>query len=282
MPFESPYPLTRGLKVLLIATGAVFVLQFLPGIGPLLDRFCVLSAQSVFMKGQIWRLATFMFMHSTMDIFHLLFNMLALWMFGGELEERWGTRKFVTLYFLFGIGSGLFSALYLFDPAMRFTPIIGASGAIMGLLTAYAIYYPHRRILLFFVIPVRAWILVAGYAVISFFLSFSYGSGIAHLVHLGGIVVAFAYLKWWPKLEMKINDYREFEREKAMRARAEDAASRKRFFNENIDPILDKISKSGMESLTKEEKKLLERAGKHKEEMRNRKIVPIDVWKKRK
>jgi membrane associated rhomboid family serine protease len=282
MPFESPYPLTRGLKALLIATGAVFVLQFLPVIGPFLDRFCMLSAQTVFLKGQIWRLATFMFMHSTMDIFHLLFNLLALWMFGGELEELWGTRKFVALYFLFGIGSGLFCALYLFDPIMRFTPIIGASGAVMGLLTAFAIYHPNRRILLFFVIPIRAWTLVIGFAAFSILFAFTQGGGVAHLVHLGGIVVAFAYLKMWPKVEEKIDDYRALEQEKAMRARAEDAAAQKRFFDESIDPILDKISKSGMESLTKEEKKLLERAAKHKEEMRNRKIIPIDAWRKKK
>jgi membrane associated rhomboid family serine protease len=282
MPFESPYPLTRGLKTLLIATGAVFVLQFLPVIGPLLDRFCTLVAQDVFIKGQIWRLVTYMFMHSTADILHLLFNMLALWMFGGELEERWGTRKFVTLYFLFGIGSGLFSALYLFDPAMSFTRILGASGAVIGLLTAYAVYYPDRQILLFFVIPMRAWMLVAGYAVMSLLLAFTRGGGVAHLVHLGGIVVAFSYLKGWPIVAVKIDEYRELEREKNMRSRAEASASRKRYYDETIDPILDKISKSGTASLTKEEKKLLEKAGKFKEEMKNRKIVPLDAWRKKK
>jgi membrane associated rhomboid family serine protease len=281
MPFESPYPLTRGLKALLIATGAVFVLQFLPVIGPLLDRFCTLVAQSVFIKGEIWRLSSYMFMHSTAGIFHLLFNMLALWMFGGELEERWGTRKFVTLYFLFGIGSALFSALYLFDPGMRFTPIIGASGAVMGLLTAFAIYNPERQILLFFVIPIRAWIMVVGFAVVSLLMAFTQGGGVAHLVHLGGIAVAFAYLKGWPAVEEKIDEYRELEREKTMRNRAEESASRKRYFDEKIDPILEKISKSGMASLTKEEKKLLGKAGKFKEEMKSRKIVPIEVWRRK-
>jgi membrane associated rhomboid family serine protease len=281
MPFETPYPLTRVLKALLIANGAVFLLQFLPITGPLLDRFGSLYPVDLFLRGQIWRLVTYMFMHSKADVFHLLFNMLALWMFGGILEERWGTRKFIGLYFLFGIGSGLFSIFYLFHPIMRFTAIIGASGAIMGLLTAYAVYYPHQRILLFFVIPVRAWMLVVGYAVVSFLLSFSYGGGVAHLVHLGGIVVAFGYLRGIPYVERWIEGQKSLAAERSMRTRAEEVVARKRYFEEAIDPILEKISKQGMASLTKEEKKLLEKAGEYKEEMKRRKVVPIDLFKKK-
>ena len=102
------------------------------------------------------------------------------------------------------MGAGLFGALYLFHPAMRYVPVIGASGAIFGLLTAFAVYYPHREILLFFILPVKAWMLVAGYAAISLMLSFSQGTAVAHLVHLGGIAVAFAYLKGAPGIRSMV------------------------------------------------------------------------------
>jgi membrane associated rhomboid family serine protease len=282
MPFESPYLFPRVLKALLIANGAVFLLQLIPWTGVPLAGFGSLVAADIFLHGQLWRLVSYMFMHSTSDVFHLLFNMLALWMFGGELEARWGERKFITLYLVFGIGSGLFSIFYLLDPLMRFTPVIGASGAVLGLLTAYAVYFPDRRILLFFVIPVRAWHLVAGYAMLSLLLAFTHGSGVAHLVHLGGILVAFACLRGGPIVEQKLTEYRERDREKNMRERALEIASRKRHFDEKIDPLLDKISKQGMESLSREEKKLLEQAGKFKEEMRGRKVVPFEAFKKKK
>jgi membrane associated rhomboid family serine protease len=278
---ESPYQLTRGVKALLIANGTVFVLQLIPWTGALTVLFGPLVAADLFLHGQIWRLATYMFMHSVSDPFHLLFNMLALWMFGGELEERWGAKKFISLYFLFGMGSGLFSVFYLLDPLMRFTHIIGASGALLGLLTAYAVYYPDRRILLFFVIPIRAWMLVAGYAAISFLMAFSQGSGVAHLVHLGGIAVAFGYLRGFPIIEQKHREYRELDRERAMRERAVEVASRKRYFDEKIDPILEKISKQGMEALSGEEKKLLKQASNYKEEMKGRKVIPFEAFKKK-
>lgn len=282
MAIESPYPLTRAVKALLVANGAVFLLQLLPGIGDTVEHFGTLYPAETFLGGQLWRCVSYMFLHSTHDILHLLFNMLALWMFGGELEEKWGTRTFVVHYFLFGIGSGLFSALYLLHPLMRLTAIMGASGAVMGLLTAYAVYYPDRRILLFFVIPVRAWMLVAGFAVISLVLGFTQGSGIAHFVHLGGIVVAFAYLRGVPYANGWLDLQKSMAAERTQRRRAEQRAARTRLFNEQIDPILDKISKNGMESLTQAERRLLEQAAKNREETRQGKIVSLEAWKKQK
>jgi membrane associated rhomboid family serine protease len=272
----SPYPLTRGLKALLIVNIAVFIVQLLPGIGNAVTAFGALVPEAVYSHGQVWRFATYMFLHSTTDMAHLLLNMLALWMFGGELEERWGTRKFITLYAIFGVGAGLFGIFYMFDPSMRFIPVIGASGAVFGLLTAFAVYAPKRTVLLFFVLPMQAWILVAGYAVLSLLLAFSYGKGIAHLVHFGGIAVAFAYLNGFPKIAAWYGEWKTAVDERTMRQQAEGRLSRKRYFEEKVDPILQKISREGMGSLTNEERKILEQAGKNnKEEFRNRKIVPF-------
>ena len=282
----SPFPLTRGLKALLIATGVVFLLQLLPWTGGALTAFGELIPFQTFCRGEVWRLVTYMFLHSTTNGFHLVFNMLALWMFGGELEAMWGTRKFVALYFLFGIGAALFSLIYLASPVLAFTPIIGASGAIFGLLTAYAVYYPQRELLLFFILPVKAWMLVAGYAAISLFFAFTQGSGVgggvAHLVHLGGIVVAFGYLKLSPRVDDWRRKSTELRDECAMRRRAEKAAERKRYFTEQVDPILEKIARQGMESLTAEERKMLEKAGREsKDHLLRKKVIPLDLFRKK-
>lgn len=265
----SPYPLTRGVTALLLANGAVFLLQIMPAAGSFLVRWLSLISFEVFGRGEIWRLATYMFLHSTTSLAHLLLNMLALWMFGAELESRWGTRRFIGVYFLFGIGSGLFSLLYLIDPAMRFMPVIGASGAVFGLLTAFAVYYPEREILLFFILPVRAWMLVAGYAALSLFFAFSQGGTVAHLIHFGGIAVAFVYCKGGGRLAQRYFEVKQVLQEKKTRSAVERTFTRKRFFDEQIDPILEKISREGMESLTEEEKKILRDAGKHADEPDN-------------
>jgi membrane associated rhomboid family serine protease len=277
---SSPYHVTRGVKALLIANTAVFVLQLLPRIGPWITDAGALVPFDVYVRMQVWRLATYMFLHSPIDLSHILLNMLALWMFGGELEERWGTKRFLTLYGAFGIGAALFSVFYMLDPFMRITAVIGASGAVFGLLTAYAVYYPDRRILLFFVLPVRAWALVAGYAVLSLLLAFSHGNAVAHLIHFGGIVVAFAYLKGWPGIEDWYWVHKEQCEEKKMRKRAEEQVNRKRYYEEKVDPVLRKISIEGMESLTKEEKRILEEAGKfNAEELKREKIIPFQAFK---
>jgi membrane associated rhomboid family serine protease len=280
----SPYPVTRGVKALLIANGAVFLLQLLPGIGQRIEGLGALIPFDVFARApQVWRLASYMFLHSTAGLSHLLLNMLALWMFGGELEERWGTKKFIALYFLFGAGSALFSVFYMLDPAMRFTPVIGASGAIFGLLTAYAIYYPNREILLFFVLPIRAWMLVAGYAVLSLSFAFSQRSIVAHCIHFGGIAVAFGYLKGGPVIEAWYRQFQELRHETAMRARAGREIGRKRFFDEKVDPILEKIAREGEAALTKEEKAILEEAGKfRKNDLQDGKIIPFHASKGKK
>jgi membrane associated rhomboid family serine protease len=278
---QLPFPFTRGVKTLLIAIGGIYVLQLVPVVGIRLLSLCALTPVEVFCRGQVWRLVTYMFLHSTGDFSHLAFNALALWMFGGELEERWGTRKFIVNYFIFGIGAGLFGVLYLLNATLAYTPVIGASGAILGLLTAFAVYNPRREILLFFILPVKAWMLVAGYAAISILFAFSPGSYAAHLIHLGGIAVAFGYLKASPALSAWFGGIRERAGERRMRRRAEQSARRTRFFAEAVDPILDKIARQGMASLSKEEKRILSKAGQSAAaRLKERKVVPLDIFKK--
>jgi membrane associated rhomboid family serine protease len=261
---NTPFPLTRGVKALLIANSVVFILQLLPGIGRWLYGFAALIPVKTFCQGQLWRLSTYMFLHSTDLAFHLFLNMFALWMFGGALEERWGTKKFIVLYVVFGTGAALFGIFYLFDPAMSHVSIIGASGAVFGLLTAYAVYHPNSIVLLFFVLPMRAWVMVAGFAALSLLLAFSQGSGVAHCIHLGGIVAAFAALKGGPAIQSWHLKRRGLREERNMRHRAEGQVRRKKYYEEKIDPLLGKISREGEGALTEEERKILEDVWKFK------------------
>lgn len=145
-------------------------------------------------KGWAWQLVTYMFLHGS--FIHLLFNMLALWMFGSELENLWGTKRFVRYYFFTGIGAGLTTAV---TSAGSIVPTIGASGAIYGLLLAYGVTYPNRPILLYFLFPIKAKYFVILFGLIELFASISGSrSGIAHLAHLGGLLFGWLYLKGLP------------------------------------------------------------------------------------
>ena len=146
----------------------------------------------------IWQLATYMFLHG--GIFHIVFNMLALWMFGAELERIWGTRYFLKFYFVTGIGAATLTVLFSLLPfdfaqQLQASNVIGASGAIYGLLLAYALYFPDRPIYMYFVFPIPAKIFVAIIGAIAFLSSLSESSGVANATHLGGLLVAYLFLK---------------------------------------------------------------------------------------
>jgi membrane associated rhomboid family serine protease len=147
--------------------------------------------------GAVWpyrlhTLLTYAFLHGSVG--HIFFNMLTLYFFGGDLDLFLGRKRFLTLYFGSALAGGV-AALLL--PAN--TMIIGASGAIYGLLVAYAVYFPQTEVLLWFVLPMKMWVLVALWVGISLFYSvFGAGGSIAHLAHLGGAVFGLAYtLRLW-------------------------------------------------------------------------------------
>jgi membrane associated rhomboid family serine protease len=147
----------------------------------------------------LWQLATYMFLHG--GVLHILFNMLALWMFGTELEHLWGTRFFLKFYFVTGIGAGLLTTLFSLLPfgfaqSLQQSVVIGASGAIYGLLLAYAMYFPDRPIYMYFVFPIPAKIFVFIMGAIAFYSSMSdAGGGVANATHLGGLLIGYLYLK---------------------------------------------------------------------------------------
>ena len=159
-----------------------------------------LSPEAVLTQGFVWQLGTYLFLHA--GVFHILFNMLSVWMFGVDLERRWGTQAFVKYYAVVGVGAGACMVLVSLLPfeatrSTYYATTIGASGAVYGLLMAWAIIFPHRTILLFGVFPLTARVFVLIMGAIAFAQAASAGGGgtVAHLAHLGGLVVGWWYLK---------------------------------------------------------------------------------------
>jgi len=192
----GPGPVTPAVRGLLYANIAVYVASL---IFPAIVDALGLVPRQVLEHGWIWQPVTYMFVHARTPT-HILFNMLILWMFGVELERMWRTRFFLKFYAVTGIGAGVISILVSLLPfaAARATynaEIIGASGALYGLLLAFALYYPNRPILMFFFFPVPAKYFVAILGAIAFITSVEGSSGVAATTHLGGLLVAYLYLQ---------------------------------------------------------------------------------------
>jgi membrane associated rhomboid family serine protease len=189
----GPGPITPAVKWIIIANVGVFVLSMFV---PLIEYFGLVPKQ-VIEQGRFWELATYMFLHA--GAIHILFNMLGIWMFGVELERRWGTRYFLQYYAVSGFGGGLtfllVSLLPISASAQTYvTPAVGASGALFGLLLAYAIYYPHRPILLLLVwVPAKIFVMI--YGGLALLNTFQPSRGVADAAHLGGLIFGYLYLR---------------------------------------------------------------------------------------
>ena len=192
----GPGPVTPAVRVLLWAN---FVTYFVSLFYSPLTEYLGLVPQQVVERHWIWQLATYMFLHARTPT-HVLFNMLILWMFGVELERLWRTRFFVKFYLVTGIGAGVISvlaSLLPFQPLHQIygVQIIGASGALYGLLMAYALYFPDRPILMFLLFPVPAKYFVMILGGIAFVMAAQGSSGVAETAHLGGLLIGYLYLQ---------------------------------------------------------------------------------------
>jgi membrane associated rhomboid family serine protease len=197
--------LTPYVKIIMIVCGAVWLIQvLLYSMGQLeLSRWLGLVPTGV-AAGRLWQLVTYMFLHDPRGLLHLLFNMLMLWMFGGELERYWGSRAFMRYYLVCGIGAGIITFLFnylvifkYFDQAIYGqVPVIGASGAVFGLFMAYGMIFSERTVLFMMLFPMKARTMALIMFAITFFYTVTQsGSGISHISHLGGAIVGFLYLK---------------------------------------------------------------------------------------
>jgi len=192
----GPGPVTPVIKILIWTNVAFFVLAW---VLPAIRLYLGLMPDAVFGRFFLWQPATYLFLHA--GFFHIIFNMLALWMFGVELERLWGARFFLKYYFVTGVGAGLTTLAVALLPgelgaSVRYSVTVGASGAVYGLLLAYALYFPNRPIYLYLLFPIPAKYFVLILGAIAFFLSISDTvGGVAHTAHLGGMVFGYALLK---------------------------------------------------------------------------------------
>ena len=283
------------IKNLLIINGAVFFLQLLlntlsfnglPAWYVFNRWFALNPISGIDPAGQpynfqIWQLVTYQFMHG--GFAHIFFNMFALWMFGMEIENLWGSKKFLYYYLLAGIGAGLCHLFIspLLGGGNAFT--IGASGAIFGVMIAFAMIFPNRYIFLYFFIPIKAKYLITILVVMEFMLVDSAGSSVAHLAHLGGALTGFIFLLLDKNTHVAIKDvfkrssYRttkpfnplggladKFKKkeESVQDAKFYEVEEKDEVSQEDIDRILDKISQSGYQNLTSKEKEILFKASK--------------------
>lgn len=182
--------ITPAVKALLIANVAVFILQTVMG-----DSLMIIFGLVPYLLWRelyFWQILTYQFLHG--GLFHILFNMLALWMFGCDLERRWGSRFFFKYYTICVAGGGLLNALLLPNQT---GPSIGASAGIYGVLLAQGILYPDRIIYFYFLFPIKMKHFVMIIGAISLYSSIvATGTGIAHLAHLGGMAFGYLYLRW--------------------------------------------------------------------------------------
>ncbi len=199
-------PLTRAVKIIIICCVAVFLYQLIAEeiIGSSdINLIFGLIPILVWKKFFVWQLFTYAFLHG--GIFHILFNMFALWMFGCELERHWGTRVFVKYALVTGIGAGISTVIA--SPNMGI-PTIGASGLVYGILLAYGLLFPNRVIYLYLLFPIKAKHFVLIFGAIEFYASWSGSSdNIAHFAHLGGMLFGFVYLRYHSLLSSLLSYY---------------------------------------------------------------------------
>lgn len=256
--FGFGWGLTTWVKRLLIANVAVFILtRFMPG----------LESMIAFAPGQIlyqpWTPVTYMFAHG--NFWHLLFNMLGLFFFGPPLEARWGSKEFLKYYLVCGLGGALFSFAFA-----SYGAVIGASAAVFGIMLAFAMNWPDAPIYLWGLLPIKAKWLVAILAGMAIFSAVGGArDGVAHFAHLGGFVAGFVYLKAGGSIGLRLKSLRKRNPKsrftvvpgagpvKPVEPRPLRRRDEERLLDE-VDRVLDKISASGLASLSPEERRLLD------------------------
>ena len=184
-------PLPPATQALLLTNVAIYFLTQL--LGPsLFGAFALWPVGHGFWP---WQVVTYSFLHGNFE--HLFFNMLGLWMFGSELERIWGEKRFLQFYAA-SVLAAAFTQLIVTALMGSVYPTVGASGGLFGLLLAFAMMFPNRVILLFFVIPMKARYLVLLYGVLELYQGvYVMNSGVAHFAHLGGMLGGLLMIRYW-------------------------------------------------------------------------------------
>lgn len=267
-------PLTPGVKKLLIINISVFLIQQISGLvsdSGLPEMIFGLSHEGFINRLMLWQPLTYMFMHG--GWLHIFFNLLGLWMFAGEVENYLGEKRFIRFYIISGLGAGLFIALmnYYVYLSYGFSGVtIGASGALYAILIAYAMLWPDREVLLYFLFPIKIKYLLLAYGLFEFFGTLSTAAGkagnISHIGHLGGLAAGYFLIRSYRSPSFKksasfsfIENFRKKRRLKKKRKEIDERIEAKKI----IDTLLIKIAREGMSSLSADEKKKLDWARNH-------------------
>ena len=256
--FSRPtFTIPSGVKLLVIINIIVFILTELSGQRNMLFSSFGLVPNQVWTNFKVWQLFTYLFVHG--GFLHIFFNMFVLWMFGKDLEMQWGKNEFLLFYFTCGIGAGLMTVLFSINSIV---PIVGASGAIYGLLVAYGFTYPNRMVYLYGLFPLKVKYMVLGLGVIAFFASLSANqSNVSHITHLSGMIIGVLYIYFifnWKNIKMEY--YRL--RLKNLKQKTSAQNDEEVLMKKKVDEILDKLNASGWDSLTEQEEKYLTQASK--------------------
>jgi|TARA_B110000914_G_scaffold80805_1_gene71074 membrane associated rhomboid family serine protease len=253
----KPQIFTKAIKILISINFVIYMLQSLAGKEDVFFRLFGLVPNAFISELMLWQPFTYMFFHapyySSVGISHILLNMLGLWVFGRELEQAWGKNKFLKYYFLTGVGSGLITYLFQINSD---NPVIGASGAVYGILLAYGISFPNRMLYIWGLIPVRSIWLVVIMGSIAFFGLLGRADGISHVTHISGMFIGYVLLKKKWRLADIIFAIRKKTVEFQVQSK-EDRVLKKKIINKDVDMILEKIKDVGFSGLSNEEQSKL-------------------------
>ena len=259
----KPQLFTDAIKILVSVNFGIYILQSVSGKEDVFFRLFGLVPSTFISDLMLWQPFTYLFFHapfySSVGISHILLNMLGLWVFGRELEQAWGKTKFLRYYFIIGIGSGLITYFFQMNSD---NPVIGASGAVYGILLAYGVSYPNRMLYIWGLIPVRSMWLVIIMGSIAFFGLLGNADGISHVTHISGMLIGYVLLKkkwrWrdiWFAIRKKTIEFQV--------QRYEENSIKKKMLQKDIDVILEKIQKVGFIGLSDKEKRKLYEASKN-------------------
>ena len=253
----SPSLFTDAIKFIISINFLIFILQYLSGMEDELFTIFGIVPSKTFGELMLWQPFTYLFFHG--GIWHVLINMFVLWMFGSELEKFWGKKEFLRFFFITGIGSGLITILFSLSST---NPVVGASGAIYGVLLAYGLMFPNRLVYLYFLIPIKVKYLVMLIGAIAFFSSLNPGnSNISHLTHLSGMVIGFIYLR--SSINWNTINHFVIHRKDEIKRHYEDKKNEQReALKLQVDAILDKINDVGYDNLSESEREFLFKASK--------------------
>lgn len=243
------------MRVLVAVMTGVFLAQAgLAAAGISLPAFLGLVPAHVWGRGWLWQPVTYLFLHG--GLLHILVNAYMLWALGEPLERRWGRAAFVRFFFLCGVGAGLVNAAV--EPRSMHA-VIGASGAVYGIMAAFAMIYPDAIFYVMFVFPMRAKHAVLLFAALQVYTGLTVNpSGVATVAHLAGLGVGFLLMKadFW---RHSVRDLWAAGAAWGRRRRANRAAARFHELGAEVDRLLEKISRRGIDSLTAEERRLMDR-----------------------